>query len=71
MAYHALGDDARGREELKKTERSIPRTIELEDENRGHVRWPDDWLVPAELRMLRAEAESLLMDSAFPADPFR
>jgi hypothetical protein len=70
MAYHALGDDERAREELMKTEASIPRTLELEDEKRGHVRWPDDWLVPTELRLLRAEAESLLMDSAFPVDPF-
>ena len=71
MAYHALGDDARAREELKKTELSIPRTIELEAEKRGRVRWPDDWMTPTELRLLRAEAESLLMDSAFPANPFK
>jgi hypothetical protein len=71
MAYHAQGDDARARLELKKTDLSIPRTMELEDEKRGHVRWPDDWLVPLEMTLLRAEAEALLMDAPFPADPFR
>ena len=70
MAYHGLGDDARAREELKKSELSIAHTVELEAEKRGGVRWPDDWMTPTELRLLRAEAESLLMDSAFPRDPF-
>jgi hypothetical protein len=70
MASHAMGDERRAREELKKIETSIPRVLAAESELRDGERLPDDWLTPTELGMLRAEAEGLLMDSAFPRNPF-
>jgi WD40 repeat protein len=71
MASHAMGDEWRAREELKKTETSILRALDAESQRRGGDRWPDDWLTPTELGILKSEAEGLLMDSAFPANPFR
>jgi len=71
MAYHAMGDLTRARAELKKTGTSIPQAFSVGSQRRAGERLPDDWLAPTELGMLRSEAESHLMDSAFPTDPFR
>jgi WD40 repeat protein/tetratricopeptide (TPR) repeat protein len=71
MTYHAMGDDLRARDELNRTETSIPQTLAAKSQSRPGERLPDDWVTPAEMRMLRAEAGSLLMDASFPTQPFR
>jgi tetratricopeptide (TPR) repeat protein len=71
MTYHAMGDETRARGALRSAETSIPQTLAAESQSRSGERLPDDWLTPAELRMLRAEAGSLLMDPSFPSEPFQ
>ena len=61
MALSALGDRQQAHALLDNTEHSIPRALRSDFDKRSGEHLPDDWMLPAELYLLRTEAAKLLL----------